>query len=125
MAHSHYTSCQPSEVQRLNAKRMTDEVRDAHVLHLNTGEVDTSRQATRRFGSRLVALASTCIWFSLWARSSRNGANPCLPWAVKMTSYIPNNAFLVYGSAKNELRALESWADSRSEVQWEGAYLYE
>lgn len=40
---------------------------------------------------------------------------------VKIISYIPQNAYLVYGDAKT-LAAAQAWASANAFVQWEGAY---
>lgn len=40
---------------------------------------------------------------------------------VKIVSYIPQNAYLVYGPAA-ALAAAQTWAGTNAFVQWEGAY---
>ena len=40
---------------------------------------------------------------------------------VKIVSYIPQNAYLVYGDSKS-LAAAQAWAGANDFVQWEGAY---
>jgi hypothetical protein len=41
---------------------------------------------------------------------------------VRVVTYIPNNAYLIYGNGA-ALSAMQSWAAANSFVQWDGAYL--
>jgi Subtilase family/HYR domain len=102
------------------------ELRDEYnLILLNTGAIDT----TTRAAAALRAQSS----ISNGARKKLHlvqFAGPIKPkWyeslvetGVQVVSYIPNNAYLVYGDARS-LRRVKRLSRTMSAMQWEGAYL--
>jgi subtilisin-like proprotein convertase family protein len=93
-----------------------------NLVLLNAGAIDTSTpaaQAMRGGGSvgsgkqmRLIQFAGPIqpAWYEALVKTG-----------VRVVTYIPNNAYLVYGSARN-LQAMQSLTANPAVVQWDGAY---
>jgi PKD repeat protein len=94
-----------------------------NIIELNTGPLDTTMPAIQAL--RLPAAVSTGKRLHLL-----QFAGPIKPeWrdalektGVEIVTYIPNNAYLVYGHG-GALAQMQSWAGSASYVQWDGRYL--
>ncbi len=95
---------------------------DSNEIELNAGRLNTRAPAIQ-------ALRNTAPKFSGRQLHLVHFAGPVKPeWAaaleeqgVQLVSYIPHNAYLVYGDAAS-LQKLQAWASGQKIVRWEGAY---
>ena len=95
-------------------------VDENNVIQLNAGAIDTSNEKSTVSASldksgkqmRLIQFVGPIRpeWFKALVNTG-----------VHVVTYIPNNAYLVYGDAKT-LQAVHQLATDRSIVQWEGEY---
>jgi hypothetical protein len=92
------------------------------LILLNAGALDTTkpavqqlRQARGEFAGRVLHMVQFAgpIQPAWYAKLEQTG--------VEIVTYIPSNAYLVYGTAA-QLSALQTMAAGSPEVQWEGAY---
>ncbi|HXD33941.1 MAG TPA: S8 family serine peptidase, partial [Pyrinomonadaceae bacterium] len=93
-----------------------------NLVLLNAGAIDTSTPAAQAMrgaassGSgkqmRLIQFAGPIqpAWYDTLSKTG-----------VKIVTYIPNNAYLVYGDSKS-LQGMQGFAARTAAVQWEGAY---
>lgn len=122
-----YSSFKVFEVDNAAVKGLGEkhgvEVRDEdNLILLNAGAIDTTlpvaqagRRAAGAFGGKRMHLVQF--------------AGPVKPeWyeslvatGVRVVSYIPNNAYLVFGN-QNSLQRLEEWARESGVVQWDSSY---
>jgi len=92
-------------------------------IFLNSGAVDTTtaqakalRKPLSQFtGKRLHLVQFAGPVQASWFDTLKN----C---GVEVVTYVPSNAYLVYGDLKS-LGRLQAWAASERAVQWDGAYL--
>ncbi|HMP84148.1 MAG TPA: S8 family serine peptidase, partial [Verrucomicrobiota bacterium] len=121
-----YGSFQLFEVDVASARRFEQRgVRNEDALNciaLNAGVMDTStaeRQSQRSLAGAFGGKRLRLVQF----------AGPVLPdWlealektGVRVISYIPNNAYLVYGDA-GDVGRMQGWARSERHVQWDGEF---
>ncbi len=104
---------------RADRAQLTD---DSNYLEFNSGRIDTSSPQARAGrmsrgafqGKRLHLVQFAGPVKPEWrAALERSGA--------RVISYVPQNAFLIYGNAK-ALEEIQAWAGVTSVVQWEGDY---
>src|ERR1041385_8950854 len=100
------------------------EIRDAfNLIQLNAGVLDTTKSQTQALRQPIGTFEGKRLHLIQFA-------GPILPkWydqllavGVDVVTYIPENAYLVYGDAA-ALQRLQQFAASASHIQWEGAYL--
>lgn len=122
-----YGGWQLYEVEQLPAglfNRSGVEDRDGYnVIHLNTGPIDTAsaeakslRKARGAFAGKRMHLVQFVgptqpMWHGALAETG-----------VRIVTYIPENAYLIYGDAK-ALARLQQLASTAGHIQWEGDYL--
>jgi len=89
---------------------------NAHSINTRSPQVQSLRQASPSFaGKRLHLVHFTGPIKPEWRQAlEQTGA--------RIISYLPNNAYLVYGDA-TRLQRLQRWAGSDTSVQWDGPYL--
>lgn len=93
------------------------------VITLNAGALDTTTPAVKALRQPVDATAQATLHLIQfagpikpeWIRALRDTK-------VQVVTYIPHNAYLVYGNGV-ALSALQSWAAANAFVQWDGAYL--
>ena len=102
------------------------QVRDEdNVVQLNSGAIDTTdrkAQALRRPTGSFTGRRMHLVQFAGPIKSEWFKA--LLKTGVEVVTYVPSNAYLVYGSAR-ELQRVQTLANSSSAVQWDGAYTSE
>src|SRR5688572_3427702 len=95
---------------------------DFNLILLNTGAIDTTtnealslRRGVESFSGRRLHLVQFAAPIQTqWYQSLINTG-------VEVVTYIPNNAYLVYGE-QHSLTHLQQWSESTPHVQWDGAY---
>ena len=121
-----YRSYQIFEVAQISASLATNEqaeVRDYYnVVHLNASPLDTSkpeikalRKAVGSFSGKRMHLVHFIGPVQVSWRDELEAAG------LKIISYIPENAYLVYGDAQS-IAKVQGLATSAPHIQWEGAY---
>ena len=85
------------------------------VIDTAAAEVKAARQLVGQFTGRRLHLIQFAgpVQASWYADLKQHG--------VDVVTYIPNNAYLVYGDARSLMR-LQSWASASKIVQWDGEY---
>jgi uncharacterized repeat protein (TIGR01451 family) len=93
------------------------------LITLNTGSLDTTRAAVKALRQPVDSTAAESLHLVQFAGPIKaEWMNGLLASGVQVVTYIPNNAYLIYGNGA-ALSAMQSWAAANSFVQWEGAYL--
>jgi hypothetical protein len=121
-----YGSYQLYEVAQINANLSTNqqaELRDHYnVIHLNASPLDTTkpeikakRQAVGSFSGKRMHLVHFIGPVQPSWHDDLEAAG------LKIISYIPENAYLVYGDAQS-IAKVQGLAASAPHIQWEGAY---
>ncbi len=97
-------------------------VEGSHLLELNIGRIDTRspqikslRKSRGEFQNQRLHL----VQFAGPVKPEWRGALERS--GARVVSYVPNNAYLIYGDAK-ALAQIQAWAGVTSIVQWEGEY---
>jgi len=125
-----YDSFAVVEVNRETAMEMTESGRaqggdDYNLILLNAGAIDTSSVEKESMSAQSAASDNS----SGHRLHLIQFAGPIKPeWyqslvetGIEVVTYIPNNAYLVYGDSRS-LRALASFARNSRQVQWNGEY---
>ncbi len=95
---------------------------DYNFILLNAAQLDTSRPEVQAMRAPKVAFQGKKLHLVQFAGPPLAAWHDALVAAgVQVVSYIPENAYLVYGDAQS-LAQLQSLAATASYVQWEGAY---
>ena len=109
--------------RKLASDRNAEDISDHDVITLHTGNLNTAAteiQALRKPvavfpGKRLHLVQFAGPLKPEWrAELEKNG--------VSIVSYVPNNAYLIYGRS-SAIRQMQAWATQSASVQWEGEYL--
>jgi subtilisin-like proprotein convertase family protein len=99
------------------------EVRDEYnVIELNAGHIDSTKaeaKALRKAAGAFKGKRSHLVQFVGPVQPEWYDA--LVKTGVKVITYIPQNAYLVYGDSKS-LAQLQAWAGAAGYVQWEGDY---
>ncbi len=93
-----------------------------NLILLNAGAIDTSTPAAEALRASVGAATGKQMRLIQFVGPIRPEWYAALvQTGARVVTYIPNNAYLVYGSAK-ELRAVQTLAAQRTLVQWDGPY---
>ena len=114
-----------SETAQLLSRNEAVQWRDEdNLILLNAGAVDTTKKEIQQL--RLARSSAPSYEKQLHLVQFAGPVKP--EWyealtdtGVSIVTYIPNNAYLVYGDAQ-DLSQLQSWASRSSIVQWDGEY---
>lgn len=113
----------PAVAGGLAGRPGVEDAREQDLIQLNTGGLNTTlpevkalrQPVTTGQGKRLHLLQFVGPLKPEWVEALRKTG-------VQLVTYIPENAYLVYGDT-GALQAMQSWAAGAAFVQWEGAYL--
>ena len=111
----------------VQAMRKSDAIRfsdEDNLILLNSAVLDTTKTELQQDRRKRVSLedgesALHLVQFAGPVRPSWYAALQAT--GVKIVNYIPNNAYLVYGDAR-QLAKVSSWASTADYVQWNGEY---
>jgi Subtilase family len=96
---------------------------DYNLVRLNAARLDTTRPAVKALAQPIGPFAGRRMYLVQFAGPVLPGWRQSLVGAgAQLISYLPQNAYLVYGDAA-ALARLQSLARSKSYIQWEGPYL--
>ena len=96
-----------------------------NLIELNTGPLDTTTAAIQALRTPAALSSDKRLHLIQFAGPIKPEWRDALEkTGVEIVSYIPNNAYLVYGHG-GTLSQLQSWAAGTSYVQWDGHYLDE
>ncbi len=111
----------PADLPSLPAE--SAELRDEYnLIHLNAGELDTTASDVKAMSKTIGPFSGKRMHLVQFAGPVRpQWRKELLDAGVEIITYIPNNAYLVYGEAA-DLARVQGWAASAPHVQWEGAY---
>ena len=104
-------------------KASTTETRDEfNTITLNAGAIDTTKAETRALRKAVGTFTGQRLHLVQLVGPPRPEwmAEIALT-GVEVVTYVPHNAYLIYGSAKS-LAALQTLAESTTYIQWDGAY---
>ncbi|HXU75065.1 MAG TPA: S8 family serine peptidase, partial [Methylomirabilota bacterium] len=112
----------PETVARLAGRGDLEEVTGQNLIELNAGALDSSAPEVKALraavagtgGSRLHLLQFVGPIKPEWVQAMEASG-------VRRVTYVPQNAYLVYGDGA-ALGRLQAWARTSPLVQWEGAY---
>jgi hypothetical protein len=110
-----------SALTNFDANRLENED-DFDAIKLNAAQLDTRAaeiQALRKPASTFTGKRLHLVQFTGPVRPEWHSALE--KTGAHIVSYIPENAYLIYGDAK-ALGRMQSWAATNEFVQWEGAY---
>ncbi|MEJ0089882.1 MAG: S8 family serine peptidase [Limisphaerales bacterium] len=110
----------PALLSMPDGAKVEDEsdVIELNAVHLNTRDaaVQAQRKALAAFTGKQLHLVQFAGPIKPEWRAELEATG------VQIVTYIPNNAYLVYGPA-DKLGGMQSWASKSSYVQWDGTYL--
>ena len=108
----------------LNSPRVED--RDSYnVIRLNAGPIDTTSAEAKALRKAQGAFAGKRLHLVQFVGPTQPAWHGALAdTGVRIVTYIPENAYLVYGDAK-ALARLQQLANTAGHIQWEGDYLDE
>ena len=93
------------------------------VIALHAGPLNTTATEVRAFRKSVPLFAGKRLHLVQFAGPLRPEWRAELEkTGVSIVSYVPNNAYLIYGQ-RSALRQMQSWAAQAPYVQWEGEYL--
>jgi hypothetical protein len=96
---------------------------DYNIILLNAAHLDTTRQEVQALRKSAGNFAGKRLHLVQFAGPVRPGWRQELVDAgVRIVSYIPQNAYLVYGDS-HSIAQLQALAAAAPHIQWEGAYL--
>lgn len=100
------------------------EIRDAYNwILLNATPLDTSLTEVQALRKNAGAFAGKHLHLAQFSGPAQPSWREALArTGVRIITYVPHNAYLVYGDASS-LARLQRWATTAPEVQWEGPYL--
>lgn len=94
----------------------------SHFIHLNAGPLDTRTDPGGTARRLLGNFAGQRLHLIQFAGPVRPDWRAMLEQTgVRVVSYVPQNAYLIYGDA-TALGRLQAWADQEKAVQWEGEF---
>lgn len=100
----------------------TQVLHDENVIELNSGSLDTSTRAVKGRAKVLEADGGSRLHLVQFAGPVRPEWHGELRGTgARIVTYIPNNAYLVWGSA-DEIGRVRALAEEKAFVQWDGAY---
>ena len=93
-----------------------------NLIELNSGSLDTSSREVRSRQRVLETAEGNRLHLVQFAGPVRpDWYRELLGTGVRIVTYVPQNAYLVWGSAA-QVASVQALADARSFVQWDGAY---
>ncbi|MFO0972545.1 MAG: putative Ig domain-containing protein [Phycisphaerae bacterium] len=93
-----------------------------NLIQLNAGPIDTTLPAVRQMQAPRGNFAGRALHLVQFAGPIKpEWFDDLSQTGVQIVTYIPSNAYLVYGDA-GQLAAVQALAAARPTVQWEGAY---
>ena len=110
-----------STLDSLNSDSQVQLRDEDNVIQLNAGAIDTKSegQATRGSAGSFAGKRMRLIQFAGPIKDEWYDA--LIKTGVKVVTYVPSNAYLVYGNAR-ALKSIESFASASKVVQWDGEY---
>ncbi len=91
-------------------------------IHLNSGHLDTTQPAVKAMRRTLAPFTGQRLHLVHFAGPvSARWRDELAATGVRIISYLPENAYIVYGDAP-ALNRLQAWAAKAAHVQWEGPY---
>jgi subtilisin-like proprotein convertase family protein len=97
-------------------------VDENNLVLLNAGAIDTSTDAVQSRRTGITPTAGKQMHLIQFAGPIRpEWYQALVATGVRVVTYIPNNAYLVYGTAEH-LQAVQRLASDRKVAQWDGAY---
>ena len=105
------------------SKKKQGELHDEYnVVLLNAGPIDTTDQEFEKKTLQLQAFSGARLHLVQFAGPIKpEWYQELVETGVEVVTYIPNNAYLVYGDSRS-LRRIRGLASQRSHIQWEGDY---
>ncbi len=105
----------------INAEVLTE----ANLILLNAGPIDTTSLVAKQLQNPRETFEGRALHLVHFAGPIRpNWMDELVATGVQIVTYIPSNAYLVYGDT-NQIASLQNLASVHPDVQWNGAYLDE
>jgi PKD repeat protein len=99
-----------------------EDAREQDFIELNTGSLDTTTPEIQALRQAVNVTSGKRLHLVQFAGPIKpEWMDALVGTGVQVVTYIPHNAYLVYGDGAS-LSALQSWAAREAFVQWEGAF---